>query len=205
MIYLIADWEATCIAPLESVRKRTDSGFVSEIIEFAGIFVTKDYKILYEFDRFVKPIINTKLSDFCTSLTTIKQSDVDKADTFPIVYQDFVEACTDYFGMSKITFCSWGDYDRKQLAQDCVLHKVPYPFIHPHVNLKTLLSEKLGLKRGLGLRKAVSRSNLIFQGTQHRGIDDCRNIIAVCKHFDVLADIKNTWKEQLENIKYILE
>jgi inhibitor of KinA sporulation pathway (predicted exonuclease) len=73
-------------------------------------------------------------------------------------------------------FCSWGDYDRKQLQQDCDFHQCLNPIAAQHLNVKKLFAEKYRIGKPLGLGQAIRKANLTFSGTPHRGIDDARNI-----------------------------
>ena len=85
-------------------------------------------------------------------------------------------------------FCSWGNYDRKQFVQDCTYHSVNYPFSNIHVNLKNVMSKQLG-KRPMGVARALTYLGLEFEGTHHRGIDDCRNIVRICRMIDMKIEV----------------
>jgi inhibitor of KinA sporulation pathway (predicted exonuclease) len=165
--YLVIDFEATCC----------DRGSVPrhamEIIEFGVVMADADFRVVDEFQSFVRPVRHPVLTPFCTDLTSIRQQDVDSAPMFP--------ACVDAFKAwlyryRDFAFCSWGDYDRNQLQQDCDFHRIPNPVSAPHRNVKRLFSERQGLGKKYGLAEAVTRSDLSFTGTHHRGIDDARNI-----------------------------
>jgi inhibitor of KinA sporulation pathway (predicted exonuclease) len=80
------------------------------------------------------------------------------------------------FGRGATVFCSWGDYDRRQLEADCLRHRLPYPMPGRHVNLEALFSATLGLRKKLGMAEALRQVGLDLHGTHHRGIDDARNI-----------------------------
>lgn len=159
---IIIDFEATCVS-------NTDKDIDNEIIEFAAIKLGENGEIIDEFCEFVKPVINPTLSKYCTDLTTITQNQVDRADNFPEVYNRFVEWKEDYN-----IWGSWGKYDDNQLKFDCNIHGLEYPFTE-HINLKVMYSKKYKTKRA-GLIKALHNLNMTFEGTHHRGIDDCRNI-----------------------------
>ena len=61
-----------------------------EIIEFPAVLVnTELQKIVDHFQAYCRPIINPTLSPFCKELTGIEQEQVDAADTFPKVLDDF--------------------------------------------------------------------------------------------------------------------
>ncbi|ATU66514.1 exonuclease [Piscinibacter gummiphilus] len=166
--YLVIDFEATCC----------DAGTVPrehmEIIEFGAVMVSAStLQIVDEFQSFVRPSRHPKLTAFCTKLTSINQRDVDAAPVFKDAVSSFKAWLYRHNGF---VFCSWGDYDLKQLRQDCDFHKVPYPISAPHVNVKRLMAERQGLSKKPGLGEAVRLAGFEFSGTHHRGIDDARNI-----------------------------
>lgn len=167
--YIVIDFEATCDRKGFPRREM-------EIIEFAGQLVDRYFRPVASFFRFVKPTLHPVLSKFCSELTTIQQEDVDEADTFPKVLQEFVDFIKPYDPV----FVSWGDYDRNQLRQDCRLHRVGYPFNGDHINIKKATARKLGVKpKGIG--SMLRYLNMKFIGTPHRGIDDVQNIVRIMR------------------------
>ena len=166
--YLVIDFEATCC----------DSGTIArekmEIIEFGVVMVEAEgFQVVDEFQSFVRPTRNPRLTSFCTKLTSITQQDVASAPTFKDVVGSFKTWLYRYSGF---VFCSWGDYDLKQLHQDCEYHKVPYPISAPHINVKRQMADIQKLSKKPGLGEAVRLAGIEFIGTPHRGIDDARNI-----------------------------
>jgi inhibitor of KinA sporulation pathway (predicted exonuclease) len=75
MRYIITDLEATC---WENVRAPERM----EIIEIGAVALASATAVVGEFNRFVRPIAEPRLSAFCTQLTSITQADVDGADIF---------------------------------------------------------------------------------------------------------------------------
>lgn len=167
----ITDFEATCWDN-DPIKRRE-----MEIIEIGSVLVeTSTLKIVAEYDRFVKPVRNPVLTDFCKSLTTIKQEQVDKAEPFPLVLKQWV----DWMGnRNHITFASWGRYDYNQLIQDCNYHRTFIPiFVWPNVNIKTSVADKLNCKpKGVG--SMLDKLGIKFEGIPHRGIDDAKNILKI--------------------------
>lgn len=168
--YLVIDFEATCCDRGTVPRREM------EIIEFGAVIADAEFRIVDEFQRFVRPQRHPTLTPFCTALTSIAQSDVDAAPTFPECLAAFVPWVRPY---RDIAFCSWGDYDRDQLQQDCDFHRMANPVSAPHRNVKRLFSERQRLPKKYGLAQAVARAGARFVGTHHRGIDDARNIAAL--------------------------
>lgn len=73
------------------------------------------------FDEMVKPLGNPKVSTYCQLLTKISQQDINKADTFPQVFQRFLQ----WIGpLEETTLVSWGANDLKRLQHEFTLHKL---------------------------------------------------------------------------------
>src|SRR5579859_1511872 len=169
--YLIVDLEATC----------SDDGAVPrqemEIIEIGAVIQNaKSFEIESEFQTFVCPIRHSRLTAFCTGLTGIRQDMVANAPQFPGALASFQKWLNQF---DDALFCSWGDYDRNQLIQDCEYHSVPYPFRTGHLNLKAEFARTLNLPKKLGIAQALRHLGLDFEGAHHRGLDDARNIARI--------------------------
>lgn len=167
--YLVVDLEATCSQPPERPIPR----HVMETIEIGAVLLDASFSPIGELQTFVRPVRTPLLTAFCTKLTSIRQADVDAAPTFP----DAMEALERFLGPEeRPLFCSWGDYDKNQLAQDATYHRVRLPLGAAHLNLKRRFSERLGETKKYGMAGALRRLGLTLEGTHHRGIDDARNI-----------------------------
>ncbi len=165
--FLVIDFEATCSSDRSIPREEM------EIIEIGAVMVCH-HKLepLDEFQAFVRPLRNPELTSYCRELTSISQRQVDSAATFPEV----IERLSAWVrNRAAFVFCSWGDYDRRQLRQDCRWHQVEYPFDKEHINLKQSFAKIHGRKKQ-GVKSALGSVGLSFDGCHHRGIDDARNI-----------------------------
>ena len=166
--YLIIDFEATCCDKGTIPREHM------EIIEIGAVMARADtFEVVSEFQTFIQPVRHPRLTPFCTRLTSITQHDVEHAPGFKDAMKNFKTWLYQYSGF---VFCSWGDYDLKQLRQDCDYHRTAYPISAPHLNLKRLITERQHLDKKPGLADAIGLAGLDFAGTHHRGIDDARNI-----------------------------
>ena len=112
MNYIVLDLEATC-------WKDRNANKQNEIIEIGALKINREGNIESEFSEFIKPKLNPELSAFCKELTTIKQSEIDSAETYNIVIDRFKEWLD---VKQEFVLCSWGFYDKKQFAKDCDLH-----------------------------------------------------------------------------------
>lgn len=170
--YIVVDLEATCEdRKLLSQQKRE---FDNEIIEIGAVKVNEQGEVIDSFSRFVKPIVEPVLTDYCKELTKIAQRDIDVAESFPSVLKAFQE----WIG-SDYHLCSWGHYDKKQFKLDCERHQLDTKWVEPHISLKHQYQSIKKLSRGVGVRKALSKEGFKFEGTPHRGIDDARNIAKI--------------------------
>lgn len=171
MQHIIFDLEATCWEKGSNIDRM-------EIIEIGATkLVSEDYEVSDTFSTFVRPTSEPILSDFCTNLTTIIQSDVDSAPMFPEALEHFLG----WVGEDETVMCSWGAYDIRQIRADCKKHKLAWPVIFDsHINLKATFS-KLRDCRPCGMRKALNILGIGLEGHHHRGIDDALNISRIAQ------------------------
>ncbi|OJJ20044.1 3'-5' exonuclease [marine bacterium AO1-C] len=171
MNYIILDLEATCWED-KSTRMQ------NEIIEIGAVKLDEQGHQIDEFCEFIKPKLNQQLSEFCKKLTTITQTDIDRADTYDVV----VEAFKDWIDIDEpYLLCSWGVYDKKQFEKDCNLYGLDTDWLYYHISLKHQYADIKGLERPIGMGGALRKEGLKLEGTHHRGIDDARNIAKIFK------------------------
>ena len=174
MKYIIVDLEATCW------EDRSKSP--NEIIEIGAVCINEEKQIISEFNKFVKPIAHRMLSDFCTDLTSITQEQVNDAQIFPTVLNEFQDWMLSF--NDEYILCSWGFYDQVQFKNDCLLHGLDISWLESHVSLKHQYA-KIKKTRSLGMKNALKKEKIALDGTHHRGIDDAKNIAKIfLKLFD---------------------
>lgn len=177
MNFIVYDLEATCWATEYETR-----GKKREIIEIGGLLLNEDGEVKSRFESFVRPIVHPMLSDFCKQLTSISQVDVNQADEFPEVIEDF----QDWIGLNddeEYLLCSWGFFDRSALIKDCLLHNLESSWAKQHINLKHQYPRIKNIAREVGLSKALKMEGYEFEGTQHRAISDAFNLAKIFKRY----------------------
>jgi inhibitor of KinA sporulation pathway (predicted exonuclease) len=115
------------------------------------------------------------VSEFCTQLTTLTQSQVEQGISFE-------QACTllrDEYALKLRTWASYGDYDRRQFERQCQAREIASPFGKTHINVKNLFAICQALSHEVGLDGALGILGLPLEGTHHRGDDDAWNIANV--------------------------
>ena len=175
MNYLVIDIESTC-DDNDAFTKE-----MMEVIELGAVLINSDLDLIGEFNSFVKPVIRTKLTDFCTKLTTIKQSDVDAAPSLEEALQSLFDFCDEH---GEFTFLSWGGFYYRQIKREAISKNINNPMIGKNINYKENYKKLTGRKaRELG--NTVKDLGLTFEGTAHRGIDDAKNIYQIIKKIGI--------------------
>ncbi|EKF39438.1 hypothetical protein MOQ_000337 [Trypanosoma cruzi marinkellei] len=184
--YVVLDFEATC----ERNRRLEEP----EIIEFPMVLIdARSHHILTEFQRYVRPVVNPILSDFCTELTGITQSVVDTAKTFPLVFDAALEFLRGSgYGeappLRSYLFVTCGDWDLKTMlpSQLRTTAKTGTAIVAPPTfrrwcNLKVPMRAIAPTKAGgvFDLKEMLAAVGLPLKGRHHSGIDDCRNIASI--------------------------
>jgi len=176
---LLVDVEATCW------RGAPPKGMFNEIIEIGlAVFNYDTYEIEERRSLLVKPKFS-KISKFCTELTTIDQELLDKEG------MSFYEACEilrEEYGSKRRIWVSWGDYDRRAFEVNCQMLRVPYPFGKTHFNQKALFAMMYKMKQEPGVQTALKKLGLEFEGQAHRGVDDAYNTARILKE---MLNLKN--------------
>jgi len=165
---IVIDIESTC-------WKENISKDVNEIIEIGICPIdTKSGSVLEPRSIIVKPKYST-VSEFCTSLTTLTQKDVDNGISFSDVCSILINECE----TKKYVWASYGYYDMNQFEIQCERENVQYPFSYAHINVKVLFALVNSLRRQVGMVEALKILKIPLKGTHHRGGDDAQNIAQI--------------------------
>jgi len=168
----VVDVEATCW------EGQPPPGQVSEIIEIGLTVVDLEQRIRLAKHRILVRPRRSKVSAFCTELTSLTQDEVDQGVTF-------AEACRTLardHDSNRLPWASWGDYDRNQFTRQCRHGNVEYPFSADHTNAKIRFTQAHSLRKRPGMAQALEIAGLKLDGRHHRGDDDSWNIAALVLH-----------------------
>ena len=177
MNYIIYDLECTCW------ETKAESQTM-ETIEIGALKLNEYGEVTGSFSQLIRPKIHPVLSNFCQNLTSISQIEVNRAEPFDRVindFMDFIELEDDEYWL-----CSWGSFDKRQLIQDCILHDIEVAWLEYHINIKQDYIKMKGFRQPIGLKKAVLREGFEFTGTHHRALADAENLAKIfAKYLDV--------------------
>ena len=158
---LVIDIEATC----------WDDGIgppnpKSDIIEIGLATISLPAKEVIETRSIIVLPTSSKISEFCTRLTTLTPEFVAK---YGIPFKDAIRIITEYKA-DKNMWASWGEYDKNKFVDQCKKEDIEYPFNNIHLNVKSLFAWKYGFN--CKLEKAASHIGIEFEGTLHRAVCD---------------------------------
>ena len=146
-----------------------------EIIELGAVVVDiKSSEIIDEFSALVKPQRHPQISNFCSQLTGITQSELDNSKNFKTVFSNFLNW---YPITSRVLFATWGSYDLVQINIDCKCHNLPFFSPDAVLNLKKAFKAVNKLKKPVGLSRALELCQFQYSGNRHRALDDARNTV----------------------------
>lgn len=164
---LVVDLEATC--------SDTDPDFDMETIEIGACWVGVDGSVIDRFQSFVRPIANPALTEFCSQLTGIQQTDVSSAPLFPAAADALREFVAKHQQPGSL-WASWGAWDRKQLDRDSARHGMDAPIALPHENAKRRFAKGRRIGKEVGMVKACELVGMTLAGSHHRALDDALNV-----------------------------
>ena len=166
----VVDVEATCW------DGEPPSGQVSEIIEIGLTVVDLAENTRLGKHRILVRPERSRVSEFCTRLTSLTQEEVDAG----VPFREACRLLVTEHESNRRPWASWGDYDRKQFLRQCT--DVEYPFSGDHTNAKLRFTEAHGLRKRPGMAQALEIAGLPLEGRHHRGDDDSWNIAALVLH-----------------------
>lgn len=204
-----ADTDYVCVIDYEATCTENSLNFPHEIIEFPIVLVNmKTLSIDAHFQAYCKPKINPKLTHFCKTLTGISQEQVDKADEFPVVL-DKVNDWLKLHGLGQehtFAIAADGPWDmQKFLYMQCGHSQINYPrWAQGWIDVRKLFSNWFGVRR-CGILKMLDYLGLEFEGNQHCGLDDSRNIARILMGIahDGCRIKRNSWLKDNENRAFL--
>ncbi len=178
----VVDVEATC--------ERGSRPYVHEIIELPVVLVDLEtLERVDEFHSYVRPTINTTLTEFCVKLTGITQAQVDAAPTLDVVLLE-LDGWLRERGLCptpdesphqrQFAFGTDGPWDLNYfLDGECRRKAIPKPlYFDKWVNLKQTFADHYKTRR-CKIHKMLELQGMRFEGRLHSGIDDSRNIARI--------------------------
>ncbi|XP_055549515.1 ERI1 exoribonuclease 2-like [Wyeomyia smithii] len=180
---IVIDLEATCY---------TRTVHEHEIIEFPAVLLNLvTGKIEAEFRQYVTPLMNPQLTRFCTELTGIRQEQVNAGVSLSnclLLFDKWLKtvlAARNLFlprtnpndPTGNVAFATWTNWDLGEcLSKDCARNQIRKPaYFDLWIDVKSIYMN-FYKRCSDNLSEALSNMGLIFEGREHCGLDDSRNL-----------------------------
>lgn len=163
---LIVDVECSCWMgkPPEGMRQ--------EIIEIGISMLDVISNEVSEKRSFLIRPTDSTVGWFCKKLTSIDQK---MLDTDGIELKDACEILKNEYDSKNIAWCSWGKFDKEQFEKDCQHKNVDYPFSSLFFNGQNMFQKISILDGPMSVKKGLEHMEAIFEGKQHRAVNDAYN------------------------------
>ena len=166
LVYIVLDLEATCW------MGRPPKG-INEIIEIGAVKINQYGEVLSQFSKLVKPVVNPRISGFCSKLTGIKQKQLNLADPFVKViveFKDWVDETNEEYVLG-----AWGNNDQGFLMSDCILHNFETEWLHPFIDIREQYVKFTDSIKKSNLKFIVEKEGFEFEGNEHSAYTDAYN------------------------------
>ena len=164
------EYREVVVIDLESTCWETDAETalnISEIIEVGVCVLNVETGEIKKRAGIIVNPKNSKVSPFCTELTSITQEMVDRGVSF----EQALKILKEEYRVDQKVLAAWGNYDQNMLLKECERHYMKSPFGPTYMNISALATMKLKTRR-LSLSRACELYELKFEGRLHRGVDD---------------------------------
>lgn len=171
MYYIVFDLEFNQdLSSTQSVVKRKcQTPF--EIIQVGAVKLDSDLNTVATFNRYIKPVIYSKVNPFITDLTGITTEQLLSEEPFPKVFNDYIA----FIGQEDSVFCVWGMSDMKELFRNVEYHELDKTSLPDrYINLQPHLALHLGFSKTklFNLQNAVESLKLLTPYTFHNALYD---------------------------------
>jgi inhibitor of KinA sporulation pathway (predicted exonuclease) len=175
---LVFDLELTCWEKevinedgSKSLDKSPPEGMENEIIQFGYVIIDMHKREIVEKDSWLVKPTKSEISEFCTKLTGISQEMIEKNG---ITFEKLRKILSKK-GWKYIPCTSWGYGDIIQFREHCEKRNLESPLSRSFYCCKTLFGTWTGRSKGWGVKRALERLGLEFEGEQHDAMWDAYN------------------------------
>ena len=160
----------------------TDSDFSKgEIIQIGAVVLNEDLSMGREFTSYLRPLTKHRRPG-AMAVNKIDEEELEIADHPQEVLARFEDYVSREVG-DRAILGAWGThFDITFLKETYKKLGRPYPFSYRCIDLKSIAiweSAKRGLALSGGVARFLEELGLEFEGTQHDGLDDIKNVVRI--------------------------
>lgn len=163
-----------------------------EIIQIGALKLNENLDTISTFSALVKPTVYTQVNPYIEILTKITTEEANLHNTFPSVYNDFIN----FIGTDEFTLCIWGTADIKELIKNLEFHNLDDKMIvKKYIDVQKIASTKLNTPKGtrIGLKNAIEFFNMPIESDFHNAFNDA---------FYTAEIFKKLYSTSIESIDY---
>lgn len=142
-----------------------------EIIQIGAVKFDENLNTIGNFNKLVKPSIFKKMNPHVKELTNINIEQLNKANTFDYVYEDFLDFTED----KNNVFCVWGTSDIKELYRNINYHHLSILGLpNKYINIQPYTSKLLNASREhmISLKHAIELLSIPYDKNLHDAFND---------------------------------
>ncbi|MBR5091465.1 MAG: exonuclease domain-containing protein [Ruminiclostridium sp.] len=156
-----------------------------EIIQIGFIKADAEMNIIESRELMIKPVIYKKMNPYVSSLTGIKQADIEKGMSFPEAIADMSR-----FFDSDTVLITWGDDDLPILRENFAYHGLSADILPPHYNLQRIFAAQFESHiRQTGLKTALEALGINDEIRAHDALNDAYMTYLIAKRLDLALGI----------------
>lgn len=165
------------IFDIETNARKYKTDKPQEVIQIGAIKLNESLQEIGQFSKVVRPTVCPKLSEFSHKLTGITQEEINRAQSFTIVFKQFME----WADPQDQAWVCWGSEDIRFLKNDCLLNQLTDEVPVEFINLLERFKEHTQSKNDFSLVRALEHLEEEAIGDSHTAIGDAQNTSIVFK------------------------
>ncbi len=152
-----------------------------EIIQIGFIVTGEDNSITDRVELMIRPVCYKKMNPYVSSLTGIKQSDINKGMTFA----EAVGIMAAHFTPDTVLI-TWGDDDMPILRDNLTFHGITGVALPVHYNLQRIYSAQTGSQQAqIGLKTALENFGITDEIKAHDALNDAYMTFLIAEKLDL--------------------
>lgn len=153
------------------VKGDKNSDLPFEIIQIGALKINENLEIIDSFNRLIKPTLYTEIHPYVENLTKITTDMLNTNNSFPEVYEDFLE----FLGNDSFVSCVWGVCDIRELIKNIQYHDLNMKEdFKKYIDVQNFVCKLLKCQKGIkiGLKDAVEYFNIPIDSEFHDASND---------------------------------
>ena len=172
MNYVIFDLEFNQKYPnIKDLNENKFPNLLFEIIQIGAIKINSNYKTLSTFNELINPSVHKILHPYVETLTKLKIEELEKAETFPSIFNNFLN----FLGTDELIFVVWGASDIKELLRNIEFFNLSSNLKNiKYIDIQEYASKLFKYPKGskIGLKNAIEYLNLPTKCEFHNAFND---------------------------------